>query len=156
MKHIFFLLAGLCVPALAMPCNAQISDFEHAILGQAMEARVGITIPFGGDGKSNNSKPQLALIARKANPERGSIDWAMKPSFDQNNYVETRLALTLSDTPELRLNDQSIYHFNTGQADLSDDVKTAGKIALGAAAVVVVAGAVFLAVLVTADPDDGG
>ena len=138
---------------LAMPCYAQISDYENAVLGQPMEARVGITIPFGGDEKSKNSQPRLALIGRTTQWKRSSIDLAMKPSFDQNDYVETRLTLTLSETPELWLNDRAIYHFDTEQADLSDGVKTAGKIALGAGLVVVAAAGVGLVIIATADHD---
>jgi len=156
MKHTLILIAAIFIASFALPGNAQSTDYEKAILGQHMEARVGITIPFGGDVDSSNSKLQLALIGRRAKPARPSIDWAMKSSFDQNDYVETRLALTLTDTPELRLNDQTIYHFDTEQADLSDGVKTAGKIALGAGLVVITVAAVGLIIIVTSDPDDGG
>ena len=154
MKHTLIITAGLCVASLALPCHAQSSNYENAILGQSMEARVGITIPFGGDGKSKKSKPQLTLIGRRTQSNRSSIDWAMKPSFGKNDYVETRLALTLSGDPELRFNDQAIYHFDTEQADLSDGVKTAGKVALGAGLVVLTVVVVGVVVILTADHTD--
>ena len=155
MKHILILSAGLCLFGLAGPAHAQTSDYENAIMGQSMEARIGVTIPFGGDGKSKKSKPQLALIGRRTQPDRASIDWAMKPGLVQNNYVETRLALTLTEQPELRLNGQAIYDFGDEQADVSDGVKTAGKVALGTGLVVLAAAVVFVGVLAITYDGDG-
>jgi hypothetical protein len=155
MKHILTLMAGFCVAALAVPSHAQISDYENAILGQNIEARVGVTIPFGGDGKSIKSKPELALIGRRINSDRASIDWATKTDFVQSDYVETRLAVTLSAEPELRLNNRSFYQFETQQTDVSDGVKTAGKVALGAGLVVLAAAVVFVGVFaITYESDD--
>lgn len=126
-----------------------------------MEARLGITIPFGGDGKSKKSKPELALIGRRTHSNGASNDWALKPDLTRNNYVENRLALTLSAEPELRLNGQEIYGFGGEGAHLSDDVQTAGKVALGAgilvATVIAVRVAIYiLAIATTDEPLDGG
>ena len=70
-------------------------------------------------------------VGRRSNSSKASVDWAMKPGLVQNEYVETRLALTLSTEPELSLNGQEIYNFDGEQENLSDDVKTAGKVVLG-------------------------
>ena len=155
MKHILILTAGLCLFGFAVPAHAQISDYENAIMGQSMEARVGVTIPFGGDGKSKTSKPQLALIGRRTQSDRNAVDWAMKPGLIQNDYVETRLALTLSAEPELRLNGQEIYDFGGDQAEVSDGVKTAGKVALGTGLVVLAAAVVFIGVFAITYDGDG-
>jgi len=146
MKHILTLMAGFCVAGLAVPSHAQISDYENAILGQNIEARIGVTIPFGGDGKSRKSKPELALIGRRIDSDRAPIDWALRSDSIQTGYVETRLALTLSAEPKIKLNGQEIYQFQSGQEDLSDGVKTAGKFALGTGLVVLAAAVVFVGV----------
>jgi hypothetical protein len=144
MKRTFITIAGLCLGMLAAPCFAQSSDFERALSGPSMEARIGITIPFGGDKKSESYSPQLTLIGRRTDSGRASIDWAVKPSLGQTDYVETRLSLTLTGEPQLQLNGSEIYGFEAEDAYLSDGVKTAGKVALvaGAVAVVVVGVAV--------------
>lgn len=144
MKRILILTAGLCMTVLAAPSQAQTSEYENMILGQSMEARIGITIPFGGDGSSKASEPQLQLIGRRTGASRRSLDWAMKPDGGQDNYVETRLALTLSETPVLRLNDQEFYEFGSEQAQLGGGVETVGKVILVTA---VVAGMVILVAL---------
>lgn len=146
MKRLLLISAAIGLLGFAAPCYAQSSDYETALLGQSMEARVGVTIPFGGNGKSKSSKPQLALIGRRTSSDRASIDWAMKPGLVQNEYVETRLALTLSAEPELRLNDRAVYTFETEQTNVSDEVKTAGKVALGAGLIVLAAAVVFVGV----------
>jgi len=143
MKRILLGIAGLSLTALAAPTFAQTSDFETAMLGQSVDARVGIIIPFGGDRKSKNTKPQLALMSRRTNTNRASIDWAIKPNFGEEAHIETRLALTLSAEPQLRLNGQGIYDFGGAQSDLGDGAKKAGKVAL-------VAGAVMLTIVVVA------
>ena len=147
MRHILILSAGLCAAWLSTPCTAQNSDYENAMRGQNMEARIGVTIPFGGDGKSTKRKPQLEFIGRRSGSNQRSIDWAMKPEHDRNEFVETRLALTLTDTPELRLNDHPLYSFETDSAEVSDGVKTAGKVALGAGLITLAAAVVFVGVL---------
>ena len=155
MKRTLIITAGLCMCGLSAPTYAQNSQYENAILGKSMEARVGVTILFGGNGKSKKHKPQLALIGRRSHPNRASVDWAKKPGLLQNEYVETRLALTLSSQPELRLNGQEIYDFGGEKAGVSDGVKTAGKVTLAVGIIAISAVAVFLAALaVTHDSDD--
>lgn len=155
MKRIFLTTAALCIGAIAAPADAQSSDFERAMSNPSMEARIGLTITFGGDGKSSRSKPQLALMARRSQPRHASIDWAMKSGFQDTDFIETRLALTLSEQPELRLNDQAIYQFETESAEVSDEVKTAGKVALGAGLITLAAAVVVVGVYAIAYDGDG-
>lgn len=155
MKPNLILMTGLCIFGFAGPSYAQMSDYENSLIGQSMEARVGVTIPFGGDGKSKKSKPQIDFMTRRTQSDRTSVDWAMKPGLVRNDYVETRMSLTLSAEPELRLNGQEIYDFGGEQADVSDGVKTAGKVALGAGLVVLAAAVVLVGVIaITYDSDD--
>lgn len=155
MKRIFTTAAGLSLAVFAAPAHAQTSDYETALRGQSMEARVGLTIPFGGDRRSKTSKPQLALITRRTQASSASVDWAMKPGLKRTEYVETRLALTLSTRPQLRLNGQEIYDFGGEHVPVSDEVKTAGKIALGAGLVVVAAAIVVVGIYaISYEPDD--
>jgi len=155
MKHIFMLVCAIALASIASQSHAQSSEYEAALLGQPVEARIGITIPFGGDGKSKNSKPELALMARRETSQRRNMDWAMKPDRLNPQYAETRLALTLSREPNLSLNGQALYDFGGSEAELSDGVKTAGKFALGAGLVVLAAAVVFVGVFaVTYESDD--
>lgn len=134
--------------------QAQTSDFDNAFAPRGAEARVSLTIPFGGDTKRAKSKPQLALVGRQYQSNRQSIDWAVKSSAHAAEFTETRLALTLSAQPELRFNDQLIYAPAAEQEELSDEVKTAGKFALGAGLITLAAVVVFLGVfLITYDGD---
>lgn len=61
MKRTLIITTGICMCWLSAPSYAQSSSYKNAMLGHFMEARISITIPFGGDVKSKKYKPQLAL-----------------------------------------------------------------------------------------------
>ena len=94
-----------------MPSYAQTSDFERALRGSAPEARVSVTIPFGGDNKKAQSKPQLSLGLRQETARLKTQDWAMRNDFESKNFKELKLSLTLESSPKLMMNGQ-LLSFN--------------------------------------------
>ena len=88
-----------------------------------MEARVGVTIPFGGDHKTAQSKPQFALGLRQETVRPKTHDWAMRPAIEQTDFRELKLSLTMEASPALLMNDQ-VLNFQT-DALAADDTLNA-------------------------------
>ena len=113
---------GLMYLGLASTAQAQISpDFMNT---SSVEARASITIPFGGDRKSKQAKPQFALGLRSETPRSNNfasnhLDWALRSPFNAVERREVKLAFTLEDKPAMLLNDQVIL--SEGQLYAKDD-----------------------------------
>lgn len=108
MKRALILTVGLCMCGISAPSYAQSSDYETMIKGQSMEARIGVTIPFGGDYKKAQSKPQFALGLRTQTTRPERHDWALRPAAAQHDVRELKLALTLEAPPRFLMNDQHL------------------------------------------------
>jgi len=104
MKRYLILMVGFCMASIAMPSYAQYSDYENAVLGHSMEARMGLTIPFGGDQKKAHSKPQLMIGLRHDYSQIPIQDWIIRPTTDVSNVKEFNLSLTLDSHPTLLIN----------------------------------------------------
>lgn len=123
MKRVFTLTAKLCVFALctfgfSSPSYAQSSDYETARFEQSVQARIGVSIPFGGDYKKAHSKPQFALGLRHEAARPYSHDWAMRSVFEQRDVREFKLALTMEAKPSFLMNDQVL---NFGDESLAPE-----------------------------------
>ena len=103
MKRAYYLIltAGLCLSGLSAPAYAQSGGYDAAQFGQTVEARIGVSLPFGGDYKKANAKPQLAFGLRSE-----QRDWALPSLRQPQDTREIKLALTLEAEPNLLLNDQ--------------------------------------------------
>ncbi len=131
-------LLFMCLSFMASAsAYAQSSDFDRAFAPRGVEARITLSIPFGEHKKTLKSNPQIAFVGRYYNETNGSIDWALKNAMGQENYRESRLAISFSSQPDIFLNDERLLQVLNDEAHMSDDVKTAGKVALVAGAVVV-------------------
>lgn len=122
MKRTLIITAGLCLCGLSAPSYAQSSEYENAILGQSTEARVGITIPFGGDHRKAQSKPQFVLGLRQETARPRQRDWALRPATEAANLREFKLSLTMESAPMLLLNDQ-VMDFGAEAAAAKGTVK---------------------------------
>lgn len=147
MKHLHMFIAGVCCCGFSMPSYAQSSDFERAFKDNAMEARVGITIPFGEDNRKAQSKPQFALGLRQETSRPGAHDWAMRPSFEETNARELKLSLTLEAAPTLLMNDQ-VLNFekdasSSGTVNALDKYDKTVLTVIGAS-LVVIAGSIII------------
>ena len=91
-----------------MPSYAQSSDYQTALKGNSVEARLGVTIPFGGDHRKAQSKPQFAIGLRQETFRPKTHDWAMRPAFEETHVRELKLSLTLEATPTLLMNNQAL------------------------------------------------
>lgn len=160
-------LGGLVAIAIVSSASAQsIRGFEEEGR-QETRATIGITIPFGGDRRSAESKPRVDLRLQAA--EIGSpSEFQLSPTNylpDRSNVRETTLSLTFEDNPRFLVNGQAagMSHYahadqESGDEPVADDVEsdegeregrtTLQKIGLGAAiagGVVLVAGGIFIA-----------
>lgn len=156
------LILGLNV--MALTANAQSHDFASDQFRQDREARVSLKIPFGTERKDSKAMPRLAFSVRDYQPTANfNNSWALKPnsSTAQFGFIENEIAISLDQSQQLSVNGQTIYIMSPEDAQLSDDVKTAGKIALGAGlivvAVIAVTFGVYIVAIATSDePLDGG
>lgn len=105
MKLKLTLAAAICAGAIsASAAQAQMGPaFTDA---NNLQARATLTIPFGGDSKGSDAKPQLALGFRSESLRPNISDWALRPSAEVYEVREFKLALTIEDTPALLMNDQ--------------------------------------------------
>jgi len=102
--------------------QAQISpNFTAA---DSFQARATLTIPFGGDKKTANAKPQFAVGLRRETARSNVSDWGLRPSFEAMDVREFKLALTLDETPSVLLNDQ-LFTFGD---ELSANAEQAGAL----------------------------
>jgi len=146
---------SLILAIMAQPCAyAQSSDFDAAFAPRGAEARISLTIPLGWETKSAKSKPQLALVGRQYQSDRGAVDWALKTPGTEERVIESRLSMTLSSQPEFLMNDQLIVQPYQETEQVSDGVKTAGKVALGVGLVTLAAAVVFVGVFAIAYESD--
>lgn len=124
-------MTGLTFMPLA--ASAQSHDFAQPHQRSGSEARLSLTVPFGADTSSPKTEPRLELGVRNYRAPRlnQAAAWLLKSP--ELNYTESRVGLTLSETPNLMLNGEA-YIFNEEQANAS----TAGKIGIGVGVVVVV------------------
>ena len=106
MRLAYVVTTGLCLFGLSAEAYAQSSDYEALRFGQSFEARVGVTIPFGGDYGKAHSKPQFALGLRQETARSKSFDWALRPGFEVTPVRELKLSMTMEKSPSLLLNDQ--------------------------------------------------
>lgn len=123
MKRVFTLTARLCVFALctfgfSSPIYAQSSNYETTRFKNSVEARIGVSIPFGGDHKKAHSKPQFALGLRHETARSYSHDWAMRTVSEPRDVREFKLALTMETKPSFLLNDQVL---NFGDESLAPE-----------------------------------
>lgn len=70
-------------------------------------------------------------------------------------YAQSEFSFTLTETPQFALNGQAVYFGDTETAELSDEVKTAGKIALGAGLITVAAAVVSVGIFLATYDGDG-
>ena len=112
-------LLVLCTFGLSSPSYAQSSDYVTARFNQSVEARIGISIPFGGTHKKANSKPQFALGLRHETARPYNHDWAMRSVSEQRDVREFKLALTMEAKPSFLMNDQ-VLHFGDDESLASE------------------------------------
>jgi len=126
--------------------QAQSSEFDRAFNPYGAEARVSFSIPFGDSPDRTKTKPRLDFAVRHyANSSQTSIDWMM---VNQAPYRETRLGLTLEQSPQVMLNNQVLsLRLQDEQANL-DGLST---IILTVAGGVVIIGGAYLIALATCD-----
>ena len=108
MRLAYVVTTGVCFFGLSAEAYAQSSDYESLRFGQSVEARVGLTIPFGGSHKKANAKPQLALGLRSEHPRNFQHDWALRSLSEPREIREVKLALTLDSSRSFLLNDQPL------------------------------------------------
>lgn len=107
MKTLHIMTAAISLTAfVAMPAQAQMSTAFAQ--DSDLQARATVTIPFGGNGRTSASKPQLALGFRSETVRPGAADWALRPTYESVDAREFKLSLTIEDTPTLLLNDQAL------------------------------------------------
>lgn len=156
------LILGLNV--MAFTANAQSHEFASDQFRQDREARISLKIPFGTERKDSKAMPRLAFSVREYQPETNfNNNWALKPNYSatQFGFIENEIAISLDQAQQLSVNGQAIFITAPEDTHLSDEVKTAGKVALGAgvivATVIAVAFGVYIIKLATTDgPLDEG
>ena len=111
MKTIFTLTLGLGLIAFSAPVHGQSARYDLGHFDQSVEARIGILIPFGGNHKKANTKPQLALSLRGEGPRHHRDAWTVSAPEKGQETRKLKLALTFERTPSLLLNNQ-LLSFN--------------------------------------------
>ena len=106
MKTIFTLTLGLGLIAFSAPVHGQNARYDMDHFDQSVEARIGILLPFGGNHKKANTKPQLALSLRGEGPRHHRGAWTISSPEKGQEVRKLKLALTFERTPSLLLNDQ--------------------------------------------------
>lgn len=143
--------------AAAPLAAAQSSAFEDSLNPRSAEARLTFTVPFGGQATSAEKyAPKLGFGVRHyQNKGSYDFDWALNPNrISHQAFTERNMTLTLSQTPEFALNGKTVYIYDPETLPVSDDVKTAGKIALGAGVITaVVIGGAFALYVISYDGD---
>ena len=146
------LILGLNLSSLA--ANAQSHDFAQSQFRQDSEARLALVIPFGTERTDYKAQPRIAFSVRQYKQNDGlNNDWILKPGANID-FVENEFAMSLSGTPQFSLNGEAFYFADPEAAHVSDDVKTAGKIALGAGLVAVAVVGVGVLLILTDDCSD--
>ena len=149
MRLAYVVTTGVCFFGLSAEAYAQSSDYESLRFGQSVEARVGLTIPFGGDYGKAHSKPQFALGLRQEIARPKSFDWALRPGFEVTPVRELKLSMTMEKSPSLLLNDQ-LLNFEgdalaaNGTADALDNYDKTVLTVIGVS-LVVIAGSILIA-----------
>lgn len=145
LKKIPALLIAFYLSALPGLAQAQNSDFDRAFARQGAEARVSFTIPLGNSSDKTKTAPRVGFAVRNyEQTSTPSWDWMLA---DAAPFREVQLGLTLEDTPKLMMNDRILI----GPEDEQANIGTAGKIGIGAVAVVLVAVAAVGILLVDCD-----
>jgi len=130
--------------------QAQSSDFERQFSPRGTEARLSFTLPMGESTDKIKTAPRLDFAVRNyQTSDPRSRSWIFA---DQSNYRQTRLGFTLTDNPQLMLNDQVLI--------LTQDQEQAhidkwGKAGLTVAAVALTAVAVVAVAFAACDAGDG-
>ena len=141
-------ILGLITLGFSAAAQAQVSpDFTAT---DSFQARATITIPFGGDRKKAQSKPQFALGLRSETARPNVSDWALRPSFDAVDVREFKLGLTFEDRPTILLNDQVLplgdaLSVNAGQAGALDKYDKTVLTVIGVSLAVIAGSIIILA-----------
>jgi len=152
MFHRKKILAVCALQFIFLPnfAQAQSSDFENAFNRQGAEARVSLTIPLGRSENKTKTSPRLNLGFRNYEQESHlGTDWVYA---DKQNYRDMSLGFTLESKPKLMMNEQVLILPEDDQANIG----TAGKIGLGALAIVTVGVAAIFVAFASCDDNDGG
>ena len=148
MKSILMFTASLCLMGLSAPAFGQSVGYDSAQYGQSIEARIGLMVPFGGDYKKTETKPQLAFNLRSEPPRNSPRDWALRPFAEEGDVREFKLAVTFEREPNLLLNNQVLSFGDVRQApdDRLNALDTYDKTILGVIGVslVVIAGSIIV------------
>lgn len=118
MKRVLMIASILSGISLCAPANAQSAGYDMPQLHHSVEARIGLTVPFGGDYKKVAGKPQLAFDLRSDGPRSNPQDWVLRANAEPRDFRKVKLALTLEPEPSFLLNDQVV---RLGDNDLSPD-----------------------------------
>ena len=118
MKRTLIITAGFCICGISAPSYAQSSDYENMVRGSSMQARIGVMVPFGGNYKKAQSKPQLSLGLRTKTSRSELHDWGLRPAAAPYDEKELKLALTMEATPRFLMNDQ---HLKFGDKPLASE-----------------------------------
>lgn len=154
------LITSLILSLSAMPIAAQAQSYDYAQseFRQDREARLSLKIPFGTQRQDETAKPKLSFSVRHYDPRpEGSEVWGVnrQQTTPSLGFYERDLSLSLSATPTLSLNGTPLILPNSERAEVSDEVKTAGKFALGAGLVTLAAAVVVVGVYaITFEQDD--
>lgn len=98
----------ISVALLAIPASAIAQSYNGAGLGQPADKRVslGLTIPFGQGGKTEEQKPRLELgFDHRASQQRFEI---VGTELKALNDQKARIGLSLSKDPHLMLNGREV------------------------------------------------
>ncbi len=149
---------GLVI-CLASTASAQTSEYENQLRPHGTEVRATVTIPFGTDTKSSNTKERLEFGVRTYQPERSNFDWALRSneSVISPAFRDTKVGLTLGDDPVVLLNGRE-WHDVNHQLGLGGDPQNNLKPGPGVVTIAAAAAAVLvLAFVLTWDGyDDEG
>lgn len=112
MKRYLVLISVLCsLLGLSAPATAQVVLHDGSQFNEGLEARIGLSIPFGGNYKNAASKPQFALSLRSENSRNLRQDWPLRPPASMREVPELKIALTAERAPSLLFNDQFLMNF---------------------------------------------
>jgi hypothetical protein len=128
MKTLSLLGSIAVVALLSQPASAQ--SYRDLQQGSQSEVRVsaGITIPFGGQKRTADTKPQFDL-GFDQRVQRNDVLLAVNPARanEAPEWRRTSLSLTLEDNPRMLMNGHQVARFNlTTHADEDDAGETDG------------------------------
>jgi len=138
--------------------QAQSHDFSQNQFWQSSGARLTLAISFGIEREDSKADPRLAFSVRQYQPQYNfDNSWVLKSqsTLMKLGYAENVLAMSLGQAREFTLNFETLYFTDQESANLSDEAKIAGKIALAAGVITVVVIGAKVILLVANDGNYG-